>query len=63
MPRRHDNDDETPQIDRFRQVARNLECDEDEAAFKAKLASIARQKLKPASKRVNDVPENADERK
>jgi hypothetical protein len=35
-----------PQIDRFVETARALECDEDEAAFKAKLAVIARQKPK-----------------
>jgi hypothetical protein len=32
------------QHDRFVATARALECDEDEAAFKAKLAVIARQK-------------------
>jgi hypothetical protein len=40
------------QRDRFIETARALECDEDEAAFKAKLAVIARQKpgtaIKPA---------------
>lgn len=32
------------QIDRFKEAARRLETDEDEPAFKAKLAVIARQK-------------------
>ena len=34
------------QIDRFVEAARELGCDEDEAAFKEKLALIARQKPK-----------------
>lgn len=36
--------------DRFRDMARELECDEDEATFRAKLAMIARQKPKGAPK-------------
>ncbi len=32
------------QIDRFRQAARELEADEDEATFNEKLGKIARQK-------------------
>jgi hypothetical protein len=43
--------DTKPQIDRFRETARALECDEDEAAFKAKLAVIARQKPKEEKKK------------
>ena len=39
-------DDSRPQRDRFIEAARELGCDEDEAAFKAKLAVIARQKPK-----------------
>jgi hypothetical protein len=39
-------DKSSSQIDRFREAARALECDEDETAFKAKLAVIARQKPK-----------------
>jgi hypothetical protein len=35
------------QSERFKQAAHDLGCDEDEAAFKAKLAVIARQKPKP----------------
>lgn len=38
--------DDRPQRDRFIEAARELGCDEDEAAFKAKLAVIARQKPK-----------------
>ncbi len=40
-----DRDNRT-QSERFIETARALECDEDEAAFKAKLAVIARQKPK-----------------
>jgi hypothetical protein len=39
------------QSDRFIETARALECDEDEAAFKAKLAVIARQKPKDVLKK------------
>ena len=35
-----------PQIDRFKETARALDCDEDEAAFDEKLKGIARQKPK-----------------
>jgi hypothetical protein len=35
-----------PQIERFREMARELECDEDEDAFKAKLAPIMRHQPK-----------------
>lgn len=34
--------DEKPQIERFREMARELGCDEDEDAFKAKLAQVMR---------------------
>ena len=39
MPARKPPLDEKPQIERFREMARELGCDEDEEAFKAKLAS------------------------
>lgn len=32
---------ETPQIDKFRDLARELECDDDEAAFDERLKRIA----------------------
>jgi hypothetical protein len=38
--------DTRTQIDRFRETARQLGCDEDEAAFRDKLRVIARQKPK-----------------
>ena len=34
------------QAERFRETARGVECDEDEAAFDEKLKGIARQKPK-----------------
>jgi hypothetical protein len=36
------------QIDRFREAARQLGCDEEEAAFDEKLRQIAKQKPKAA---------------
>lgn len=37
-----DKDDTRSQADKFADLARELECDEDEEAFKAKLRQIAR---------------------
>lgn len=34
------------QIERFKQTARELGCDEDEAAFDEKLKALAKQKMK-----------------
>ncbi len=42
--------DISPQADRFIETARALGADEDEAAFKAKLGVIARQKPKDEPK-------------
>ena len=49
-------DEKAAQRDRFIEAARQLGADEDEAAFKAKLAQIARQQPK------GDVPEPPKER-
>ncbi len=35
------------QVDRFRETARQLECDEDQERFEDKLGEIAKAKLKP----------------
>ena len=43
--------DEKPQIERFREMARELECDEDEGAFKAKLAQVLRHRPKVEPKK------------
>jgi hypothetical protein len=42
--------DGLPPIERFKAVARASECDEDVAAFKAKLGQIARYKPKGSEK-------------
>lgn len=42
-------DKKKPQIDRFRETARELGCDEDEVAFRDKLRVIAKQKSKEES--------------
>jgi hypothetical protein len=41
-----------PQIERFREMARELGCDEDEDAFKAKLAQVMRHRLKVEPRKV-----------
>lgn len=40
----------TAQSERFAATARELGCDEDEAAFDAKLGKLARAKVEPAPK-------------
>jgi hypothetical protein len=51
MPARKPRDpNEKPLIERFQEMARELGCDEDEDAFKAKLGQIARQKIKNGDK-------------
>jgi hypothetical protein len=51
-----DNDESSrSQHDRFIKAARQLGADEDEAAFKAKLAVIARQKAKDEPEPPKDV--------
>ncbi|WP_428492201.1 hypothetical protein [Rhodopila sp.] len=42
--------DKKPQFEHFIEAARDLGCDENEAAFRAKLAVIARQKPKHKKK-------------
>ncbi len=52
------------QIERFKEAARALGCDEDEAAFDEKLKAIARQQPKGAPKhepkRTKAVPSKPD---
>jgi hypothetical protein len=43
-----DNKAEQSQIDKFRDLARQLECDEDEDAFRAKLKEVAKAPRPPA---------------
>jgi hypothetical protein len=52
MPARKPPDpDAKPQSERFIEMARELECDEDEAAFKEKLGQIAQHKPKDEPKK------------
>lgn len=53
--KRHDHQ----QSDRFIEVARKLEADDDEATFKAKLAAIARHKMKDEMQPSDTKGENA----
>jgi hypothetical protein len=39
-----------PQIDKFRDLARELETDDDEAAFDERLKKLAQTKVKPKPK-------------
>ncbi|HQT66153.1 MAG TPA: hypothetical protein PLC74_00975 [Acetobacteraceae bacterium] len=43
-----------PQIDRFKEAARQMEADEDEAAFDEKLKGLAGHKPKGQNKEVKD---------
>jgi hypothetical protein len=40
-------DDKRPQLDKFKQAARDLECDEDETHWDATLKKVAKQKPAP----------------
>jgi hypothetical protein len=46
--------EKTLQIERFRQTAKQLECDEDEARFKEKLGKIAKAKPSAREKSADD---------
>jgi hypothetical protein len=48
MPSSKTKDSEKSQLDRFRETARQLECDEDQERFEKKLSKIAKAKPKPA---------------
>ncbi len=49
-----DNDHANSQADKFRAIARELECDEDEAAFEDKVRKVA----KPGKPSEPQVDEN-----
>lgn len=51
--------DSRPQADKFRDLARELECDEDEAAFEERVKRIASRKS-PVSKEGTEPPEESD---
>lgn len=42
-------DKPTPQIDKFKQAARELECDDDDQAFKDRLKKLVKKPLTPDS--------------
>lgn len=48
-----------PQIDKFRELARELECDEDEAAFDERVKKLVKAKPKPKPK-APDKPADAE---
>jgi hypothetical protein len=48
--------DDRPQLDKFRDLARELECDDDEAAFAARLRKVA---TAPADPPVSKQPDRA----
>jgi hypothetical protein len=51
---------EKPQLQRFIETARELECDEDEAAFDEKLKRIATAKPKPKATKTGGQSQTAD---
>lgn len=56
MSKNTKNTDNGPQADRFRAMAEELECDPDEAAFRSKLAVIAKAKVEDAPKHLKTQP-------
>ena len=46
----NNNPTEKSQLDRFKEMARDLECDEDEDAFKEKLKHVLQRKPKDNKK-------------
>ncbi len=49
-----------PLMERFQEIARELGCDEDEAAFKAKLGQITRHKPKDEPKLKGSISDKED---
>lgn len=39
--------DDRPQVDKFKQLARELDCDDDQAAFDERLKKLAKAATKP----------------
>ena len=54
MPKTAPQDSTQSQIDRFKQLARELECDDDEAVFDEKLKKLAQSKPQPKLKPDDD---------
>ncbi len=42
--------DEKPQLDKFKDAARELDCDDDDQRFKERVGKIAKAKAKPGGK-------------
>jgi hypothetical protein len=42
------NSQDKPQIDKFKEAARDLECDDDEQRFKVRLGKLVKSDSKPA---------------
>lgn len=42
--KKNSTSDETPQIDKFKDAARELECDDDEQRFRERLERLAKHK-------------------
>jgi hypothetical protein len=51
MPSSKTKNSEKSQLDRFREIARQIECDEDKERFEEKLRKIAKTKPKSPSPR------------
>ncbi|MFL5297369.1 MAG: hypothetical protein ACJ798_13390 [Phenylobacterium sp.] len=49
------SDPPKPQLDKFKELARELECDDDEEAFKAKLRQIAKAPREPVKPKPDDA--------
>ena len=45
---RHMSEDHEPELDKFKALARELECDDDEAGFDARLKKLANARQKPS---------------
>lgn len=48
MTKSRNSDSEKPQIDKFKDAARELECDDDEQRFRERLGKIAKSDKKAA---------------
>jgi hypothetical protein len=51
-------DEPEKQIDKFQELARKLDCDEDEAKFEAQVRGIAKRRVKPGEPGSPEVPKD-----
>ena len=54
MPKKNENKEKQPQAEKFSKVARELGCDEDEAAFDEKLRKVSKPDPKGSIKKEED---------